>query len=296
MIKLSVLKADFLMLFVTLIAASGWMFTKEALEGFSPLTFMGLRFTLAALLLGVITKLRLKDFNRKQFYLSILIGFIFAVAMVFWVLGVAANSHIGEGAFITSLGMVLVPWVGWLFFGSSLYWFHQLAMAIGAFGLALLMLDEGFNPKAEQLYFLGAALLLAVHFVLNSRVSVYTSSKALASLQLFVVGVVCSILSVVFEFPLIDHWGQALTLEHWVWLALSIVIATSFRFLIQIEAQGIASANHAALIMILEPVWAALFAMIWFAETMSGVQVIGCMIIFIALIVGRIESFKSLVR
>ena len=52
-------KADLILLFVTLIAGTGWIFTSEALAGFQPLTFMGTRFLLAGFVLSL--------FGLKQF-------------------------------------------------------------------------------------------------------------------------------------------------------------------------------------------------------------------------------------
>ena len=44
-------KSDLLLVVVTLFAAFGWMFSKEALNGFPPLLFIGVRFLFAGLLL-----------------------------------------------------------------------------------------------------------------------------------------------------------------------------------------------------------------------------------------------------
>ncbi|WP_028672127.1 hypothetical protein [Saccharospirillum impatiens] len=46
------LQSDVLLILVTLLAASGWIFTKEALAGLTPLLFVGIRFLSARLMLG----------------------------------------------------------------------------------------------------------------------------------------------------------------------------------------------------------------------------------------------------
>jgi len=52
------------------------------------------------------------------------------------------------------------------------------------------------------------------------------------------------------------------------WLLLSAIIGTSARFLLQTYAQGLTIPSHAAVIMILEPIWTALIAAAWFNERM----------------------------
>jgi drug/metabolite transporter (DMT)-like permease len=48
------LQSDLLLILVTLLAAAGWVFTKEALVGFTPLLFVGIRFLSAGFLLGML--------------------------------------------------------------------------------------------------------------------------------------------------------------------------------------------------------------------------------------------------
>jgi drug/metabolite transporter (DMT)-like permease len=71
------------------------------------------------------------------------------------------------------------------------------------------------------------------------------------------------------------------------------LIGTAARFLLQTYAQGLTTPSHAAVIMILEPIWTALIAAAWFNERMSELQLIGCSMIFAALIINRWSSVNS---
>ena len=102
-------KADFLLLVVTLLAAISWMFSREAVLAMPPLLFMSLRFLLASLLLSLVAFPQLARLTTGQLWRCIRVGLVFGVAMCFWVLGLAFATHVGEGAFLTSLGVVLVP-------------------------------------------------------------------------------------------------------------------------------------------------------------------------------------------
>lgn len=90
------------------------------------------------------------------------------------------------------------------------------------------------------------------------------------------------------------HNDGALRADFWLllvtvlaWLLASALIATCLRFWLQIKAQGLANVSHAAVIMTLEPVWTALFGLIWFAQYLSLLQLLGCLLIFSALLISR---------
>ena len=79
----------------------------------------------------------------------------------------------------------------------------------------------------------------------------------------------------------------------WWWLGLSITVGTAARFFIQTYAQGMSSPSHAAVIMIIEPVWTSLFAAAWFGERMEPSQLFGCSLIFTALVVNRWNAVRK---
>jgi drug/metabolite transporter (DMT)-like permease len=54
--------------------------------------------------------------------------------------------------------------------------------------------------------------------------------------------------------------------------------------------------SHAAVIMNLEPVWTAIFAVFWFSESMGGGQVFGCCLIFVAMLVSRWSQIKMIFK
>ena len=109
-------KADLLLLLVTLLAAISWMFSREAVLAMPPLLFMSLRFLLAASLLAMIAYPQLRRLNGRQLFRCARVGVVFGVAMSCWVMGLAMAEHVGEGAFLTSLGVVLVPVIARLVF------------------------------------------------------------------------------------------------------------------------------------------------------------------------------------
>ena len=116
----SPLKADLLLLLVTIIAAAGWIFSKEAMAGMPPLLFIGSRFLLAGLILAIFDARSLSQLSTRRKVRASGVGVLFGGAMACWSLGVALSDQLGVIAFINSFGILLVPVIGpvaWLTVG-----------------------------------------------------------------------------------------------------------------------------------------------------------------------------------
>ncbi|MBL4584491.1 MAG: DMT family transporter [Pseudomonadales bacterium] len=281
------LKADVLLLLVTVLAALGWIFSKEALGGMPPLLFLGTRFLLASAVLFVMGGKRWRTLTVPQFLTSSKVGILLAAAMMLWITGLFHGTHVGEGAFIASLGTVLVPVVAFLVYGESQPKVMWLALPIAVVGFATLALGRNqqelsFELELGQLYYLAAAVVFAFQMNINSRAVQHVPALMLTAIQLMFVGVLSTLASYFLEI-----WPVQVPLDILVWLVLSVFIASSLRFLIQTYALGLAPVSHGAMILTLEPVWAAIFAMLWLGESMTGLQLLGCGLIFSALIINR---------
>ena len=289
------LKADLLLVIVTLLAAAGWIFSKEALQGLPPILFIGIRFLLAGLILALLGQKSFAKLSAKGLKRSLMTGAIFAMAMVCWIMGLFNAEHIGEGAFITSTAVVLVPIMARWIFGEHPALSTWLALPIAMTGLAFLSLNlsgnNGFHLETSQIFFLSAAVIFALHFNLNTRMVAEVAALVLTSIQLMVVGVVALVISL-----LTEEWPHAVEGTIWGWLLASAIIATSLRFFLQTFAQGLAPASHAAVILTIEPIWTTLLAGVWFGEQMTTTQLVGCGLIFSALLVNRWQWVRLLIK
>lgn len=285
------LKADFILVLVTILAAAGWIFSKEALAGLPPLLFMGLRFFCASFILIILARRQLARLSRQQWQAAGFVGALLGLAMSIWVLGLFNTKSLGEGAFITSLSVVLVPVVNWAMFRERPATSTFLALPIAMLGMALLSLRHGFTPEPSQIFFFIAALLMSVMFILNSRAAYHIPALALSSIQLFLVGAVTMTLSIFFEV-----WPTTVSNAVWGWLFLSFTIATAGRFFLQTYAQSLTTPSRAAVIMILEPVWTTIGSVFWFNDWMTTTQLLGCGLILLALIVNRIKRPSALLK
>lgn len=275
------LQADLLLVVVTLLAAAGWIFSRETVAGLPPLTFIALRFTGAALLLALLSRPALRNLTGEQWRTALRIGVLFGIAMVFWVIGLKLTNHIGVGSFLCSLGLVMVPLVS-LVFGEPPRLSAWIALPFALAGLACLSLDGEFQLGVAEGCFLMSALIFAFMYVLNSRAAARTPAMPLTAIQLLVTGVITGVGALLFE-PATLSQPPAI----WGWFFASLLIATCLRFVLQTYSLGLSPPSHSAIIMNLEPVWTALLAALWFSERMSGLQLSGCALIFLAMLVNR---------
>ncbi|WP_249976163.1 DMT family transporter [Vreelandella olivaria] len=281
-IKQAPWQADALLLLVTVVAAGGWIFSKEALAGMPPLLFIGTRFLLAGIILLGFAWPTLRRLPARRIRRGVLVGFLFSAAIAFWILGLQYSTHLGESAFIHSLGILLVPIVARLLFGDRPPRTTWVALPVALFGFALLSLNAGFRLEASQLFMVCSALCFAVLINVNTRVVRNMPALPLTTLQLISVGSVLTCLSLLFE-----HQPLALSTSILGWFMASVLFASSLRFFLQIKAQGMTTPSHAAVILMLEAVWTALLAAWWFGETMAPLQLTGCGLIFTALLINR---------
>lgn len=302
-------KSDLLLVCVTLLAAISWMFSKEAVLLMPPLLFMGIRFVIAGAILAFAARKSLAKLTPVQIQRGVKVGLVFGIAMSFWIMGLHHGTHVGEGAFLTSLGVVIVPIMAKLFFRERQPLSTWLAIPVAVAGLALLSLKSGFRPEIGQLFFVAAAAIFALFFLMNthaanhrhierkdgSRVQLEkVPALPLSTLTLLTVGGVT-----VIESFFLEPWQPTLNSLSWPlawWIIASATIGTAGRFLLQTYAQSLSTHSHGVVILVLEPVWVAIFAAGWFQETMAPAQLAGCSLIFAALLINRWGTVSKALR
>lgn len=302
-------KSDLLLVVVTLFAAFGWMFSKEAVLMMPPLMFMAARFLIAGSVLALVALPSLLRLSADQLGRAVGVGAVFGIAMTCWIMGLFHAESMGEGAFLTSLGVVIVPVLARLVFGEPQPISTWLAIPIAVSGLALLSLENGFRPDPGQLYFVAAAFIFALYFTLNTRAANQRTvvnkrgetiqkqkvpALPLTAMALLTVGLVT-----LAESAISEPWAPTLTNPPpmlYVWVLASAVVATAGRFLLQTYAQSLSIHSHGVVILVLEPVWVALFATAWFGESMTALQMAGCGLIFAALLVNRWGALSRAIK
>ena len=284
-------KAELLLVLVTILAGAGWIFSKEALMGMTPLFFISMRFLVGGVVLLLIGHRYFRGVTWQEIKPVMLIGAVMGLAMLCWVMGLYQSSNVGVGAFITCMGVVFVPIIGRFMFGDRPATSIWVALPFAIIGLGFLALSNGLNFEISHLYFLGTAIAVAFQLNLLSRFLLRVHALVLTSLQLTTAGILLLIVSL-----LTESLPTSISPNIFAWFLASALLATSLRYLLQMYAMSLTPISHAAVIMNLEPVWAAIFAVLWFGEVMSLGQVFGCCLIFMAMLISRWPQIRKMFK
>ncbi|KGQ70518.1 RhaT protein [Chelonobacter oris] len=277
-------RGELILLLVSLLAASGWLFSKYALQVLPPAGFISVRFLAAGLLFLPFACPQLRRLSREQLKSAVTVGLAFSLNLFLWVQGMSYTENMGEGAFIVSLSMLLAPLVSWLIFRhrpQRMFWF---CLPLAGGGLFLLASGSGLHLSLGNTLFLLSSLVAATSFVLNNQFSKSIPALSLTTIQLLMVGLFCGLFSLLFE-----TWTMPVSRATWGWVAASVLIATGFRFLLQAIGQKHSQITNAAIIMVLEPVWTLLLSVSLLGEIITWQKALGCGLILTALFAYRLQ-------
>ncbi|MDP5255238.1 MULTISPECIES: DMT family transporter [unclassified Vibrio] len=280
-------RAEWILVATTVLAAAGWIFSKQAIEGLPPIGFIGIRFVLAAVCLLPFCYRALKLASARDCLTSMAVGLVLSSAIFCWIYAISLSETLGEGAFIMSLAMLVVPLLAWPLFGQRPPRAFWLALPIAIAGLFLLSWHGEWVVSSSQIWFLAATVLLALHFNINSRYSLRLPPILLTTLQLFSGGCFGLVLSSFFEV-----WPDSVPWITWQWVALSIVLATSIRYLVQTIGQKYCQPTNAALIMLLEPIFTLILSIVIYQEQLTLNKTLGCGLVLLSILFYRLVSLK----
>lgn len=272
--------ADLQIAIAAFVAGAGWLFSIHALAELPPLLFLGSRFVIAGLLIGLLARFATFAELGRAVRLLLPGALAFAVAMMAWIFGLKQTTNPGVAAFISSTGNLLVPVFGLLFFGWPVGRALWISIAVALAGMGLLFLGPGARVEAAHLYFVVSALLWAASIALVKRNSAEVGAVAVAAIQLVVAGVLILAVSLLVE----EMPAAVPSIETWGWFLASILVSTCLRFVLQFRGQQLISAARASVIMCCEPVWVLVFALAFLGTPLGLSQILGCAVILLAML------------
>jgi drug/metabolite transporter (DMT)-like permease len=137
----------------------------------------------------------------------------------------------------------------------------------------------------------GAAIALALYFLISESQNGKRSAQATVVWGLGVAGFFWSIFLPIWSFP-VEIFSADINLQGrfaeysapgWVLLAYVIIFGTMVPYLFVITGIRIISASTASVIGMLEPVLAGAFAWIWLSQSWSAIQLVGVVIVLIGI-------------
>ena len=269
-----------LMVLVTLLAAAGWLFSKEAIRELPPAAFIGSRFLLAALLLLPLAWLREPPPTRAQLVRAAGCGTLLGASLLLWVTAISQSDALGSGAFIMSVATLMAPLAAWGAFRAKPGRHYWLTLPIAIAGLLLLSSSTHWGVSLSLFWFLAAATTLGIQLAVHRHFAQSIAPTWLTCIQLAMTGLLGTLLSL-----LTEQWPEA-GVSHgiWGWFAASVLIATTLRYWLLTHALSKMTTAHAALMMVLEPVWTLLLSTLFYSEPLGGAKLAGAGLVLGALV------------
>jgi len=281
------LKADLTLLIISVIWGTAFVAQRVAGQMGSVYLFNGARYLLAALaVLPFVGRNIISSTPRAQFQWMFLAGFLLFLASAFQQVGIVYTTA-GNAGFITSLYVVLVPIVLFSLWRERLRWLSVAAVGIAVAGAFLLSTGGRFEVRAGDALELVGALFWAFHVVVLGKFASRFESISFSVGQLAVCGLLNLGVGAFVETSLPLNWPLAGAILYTALFSLGLCNT------LQIWAQRHTPPADAALILSLESVFAALAGWWLLDERLEAIQVLGCVLIFAAVLLSQFKDWTS---
>ena len=281
-----------ILLIVAVIWGTAFAFQRMGTGVIGPMTFTASRMTLSAVAVGFVSFL-IKDpemtdaagssaRRRDTLTGGVLCGLFLVSATLFQQIGIAYTTA-GKAGFITALYILLVPIISTVFLRKPSSWIVWIAVLLGLAGMYLLCMTEGFSLARGDALVCVCAMLFTGHILCCDRYAGRGNPVRISAIQFVTASVVSWTLAFIFETPSVEAIRSALVPILYCGLA-----SGGIGYTLQIVAQRFTNPTVASLLMSFESVFAVLGGAVLLHERMSTRELLGCMVMFIAIIVVQV--------
>ena len=248
---------------------------KPAIERQSVNNFLFTRFSMAVLVMVIIRPQVLKFLTKDLLLRGLAAGFLLGGGYIFQTVGLA-NTGAAITGFVTGLYVVLTPLFAGLIFKERVSKNTWLYVFMATVGLALLSL-KGWSIGFGELMVFFSAVAFAAHITALSKWSAGRDVYAMTITQLTMCAAMTGVASI-FE-------GYSAPPDSGVWavVVFTAVFATAIAFIVQTWSQAHMSATKVAVILTMEVVFAAFFAIIFAGERLTLQAAIGGILVVAAM-------------
>jgi len=274
------LLATLTLLGITAAWGSTFFLIKDLLERVPTLDFLGVRFAIAAVALVLVAPRALGRLSREARRHAVVLGLLYGLGQILQTAGLA-HTPASVSGFITGLYVVATPLFAAVLLHTRITWLTWAAVMLAVIGLAVLTLDGLSVGYGEALTFV-AAMLYALHIVGLGAWSTATDAMGLAILQLIVIAVVCLVCTAPDGIVLPDRASD------WASLLYMALIPGALGIVGQTWAQAHLPPTRTAIVMSMEPVFAAFFAVLLGGESLTSRMLLGGAFVVAAMLVAEL--------
>lgn len=271
------------LLVVAIIWGSGFVAMSFTLDqGFTPLQIITLRFFLAALLINVIFFKQIKEnISKEAIKAGCILGVFLFIAFVVQTKGLVYTT-VSKNAFITAVNVVIVPFIGFFIYRRKLDKIGVICSISTLLGIGILSLHSDLSVNIGDVLTLICAFGFAFHIFFTSEFAVKYNPIVLTGVQ-FTVTFILSFITQIF----MGEGTITGNVMGYYGILYSAIFTTTIAFLAQTICQKKVEGTKTAIILSTESVCGAIFSVIILDEIMTFRMIIGCIIIFISIIVSE---------
>src|SRR5215216_3018154 len=296
MILLMRFKADLTLLVVAIFWGSAFVAQRVAGQMESVYLFNGVRYLLAAV---VVLPFALQSnrttsstrqassvkLPREQYQWMLVAGSILCLGSALQQLGVVYTTA-GNAGFITSLYVVLVPIMLFIVWREKAHWISILAVILAVAGAFFLSTEGSFKVRLGDVIELACVLFWALHVIILGKYAAKFEAISFSLGQLLVCGFINLIVGIFVEKSL------PLSLPLFGAIAYTSFFSLGLCYTLQVWAQKHTPPADAALILSLESVFAVLSGWLLLDERLVGIQIFGCVLIFVAVLLSQFKAWN----
>lgn len=285
------LRADLALGFCTLIWGATFVLVKDALSDVSVMLYLAIRFVLAALVMAVAFWQSVRRLNLKTAWAGAQIGLAMFGGYIFQTAGLKLTTPT-KAAFITGMCVVLVPLLlamfgrrritTWIWAGAGAAFAGLYFLTVPAEGLG------GLN-RGDPIVF-GCALMFALHIMFIGRHVGDHSVGALAFLQVSTTAVLATLAVPILGVAGWEHprivWSNTVIVA----VLVTSIGSTAIGFSLQTWAQQHTSPSHTAILISLEPVFAALTSWLIAHEHFGPRVLLGAVLTFAGILLAELKG------
>jgi drug/metabolite transporter (DMT)-like permease len=270
-------RADVALFVAAFFFGTTFVVVQDAVETADPLPFIAMRFLIAGAVLWLVGRRRAPTpLERRD---GVAAGSALLAGYVFQTVGLQYTSP-STSAFITYLLVVFVPLLSLAVLRRRPHPLTLVGLVIAVAGLVLLTGGAGVSFGRGELLTLGCAFAFAAHLVIVGETAARHDAIRFTCVQVTTVGVASLGASLM-------SGGIAMSAGALAAAAFTGVFATALAFFAMVWAQRVVSPSRAALILLLEPVFAALLAWVT-GDSLPASALAGGVLILLAVVVAEV--------
>ena len=280
-----------LLLITTAIWGTAFAFQRMGMDSIEPSTFSAVRMLLAAIAVTPMVALGKgknnpgnPELKRNTIIGGILCGICLAAATLFQQIGIV-HTTAGKAGFITAMYMLLVPVINLILFRKNSPAVVWIAVLIGIAGMYLLCINEEFTLSKGDALVGVCALVFSFHIICADHFVQNANPIGMSVIQLYVTALISAVVAAFTENPSWNDVRAAIVPILYCGLG-----SGAIGYTLQIVAQKVTEPAVASLLMSLEAVFAVLGGTLILGEKMTGREAIGCLVMFIAVVLAQIPA------